>query len=208
MKKKNKKVIIFDLDGVLINSRKNMEISWNKTRIKFNLKYNFNTYFKEIGKPFKDILVKIGVKEKFKEIEKNFRLESKKNFNKIKLYKNVIKTLNFLRLKKKITVGVFTSKDKLRTLIFLRKLKIKVDFVQCPQTGYKGKPHPDLLNKIIKERRLERKNCTYVGDTKIDLMSAKKAKINFILAKYGYKIGIKNYRHSINSITEIKNLIS
>ena len=50
MKKTNKLAIILDLDGVLINSKKNMEISWNITKKKFNLKSNFNDYFKEIGK--------------------------------------------------------------------------------------------------------------------------------------------------------------
>lgn len=206
MKKKNNQVIIFDFDGVLINSKKNMQISWNKTKEKFFLSYSFQKYFKQIGKPFKDVLISLGVKKKFNEIEKNFKYESEKNFNKIKLYKNVLKTLNYLK-RKKIIIGIFTSKDKDRTEKFIKKLKLVVNFIQCPQKGYKGKPSPDLLNKIIKQNNFNRTKCTYVGDTKVDLISAKKAKINFVLANYGYKIGIKKYKNSINSISGIKKII-
>ena len=89
MKKKNQ-VIIFDFDGVLIDSKKNMEISWNKTKKKFHLNYSFKKYFKFIGKPFRDILVSLGVKKSFIQIEKNFIYESVKNFYKIKVYKDVL----------------------------------------------------------------------------------------------------------------------
>ena len=36
-----KKIIIFDLDGVLINSIKNMEASWKRTSPKFGIKKTF-----------------------------------------------------------------------------------------------------------------------------------------------------------------------
>ena len=62
-------------------------------------------------------------------------------------------------------------------------------------------------DKIIKQNNFNRSKCTYVGDTKVDLISAKKAKINFVLANYGYKIGIKKYKNSINSISGIKKII-
>lgn len=206
MEKNYNQVIIFDFDGVLIDSKKNMEISWNKTKKKFFLNYKFNKYFKFIGKPFKDILISLGVKKDFSEIEKNFKIESQKNFGKIKLYKDVIKTLNYLK-RKKIIIGIFTSKDKDRTQKLVKKFKLKVNFIQCPQKGYKGKPSPDLLNKIIKKNNFQKSKCTYVGDAKVDLISAKKAKINFVLAKYGYKVGIKKYKNSINSISKIKKII-
>ena len=90
---------------------------------------------------------------------------------------------------------------------FIKKLKIKVDFVQCPETNLRGKPYPDLFNKIIKEKNFKRSNCFYVGDTIFDLVATKRAKINFVLANYGYKIGIKKSKVSINRISQIKKII-
>ena len=42
----NIELIIFDLDGVLINSKNNMKIAWSDVRKKFNIKNKFSEYFK------------------------------------------------------------------------------------------------------------------------------------------------------------------
>ena len=44
-----KKLILFDLDGVLFNTIKNMELSWNEVMKKFLIKKEFNQYKKYIG---------------------------------------------------------------------------------------------------------------------------------------------------------------
>ena len=55
---KKKKLIIFDLDGVLINSIKNMEYALDNTNKKLGLNLKFNEYKKYIGLPFFEILKK------------------------------------------------------------------------------------------------------------------------------------------------------
>ena len=47
-----KKIFIFDLDGVLINSKKNMENSWLVVRKNFLIKKTFKDYEKFIGLKF------------------------------------------------------------------------------------------------------------------------------------------------------------
>jgi beta-phosphoglucomutase-like phosphatase (HAD superfamily) len=54
-----KNLIIFDLDGVLFDSKKNMEISWNFVKKKYQLKIKFESYFQNIGMPFLNILKKL-----------------------------------------------------------------------------------------------------------------------------------------------------
>ena len=201
--KNRSKVIIFDLDGVLIDSKKNMEISWNQTMQKFKLKKNFEEYFKHIGKPFKEILISLKIKKNYLEIENFFSKASNKHVDKIKVYDGVYKIIKFLK-EKKIKIGIFTSKNRERTLKFLKKFDIKVNFVQCPQNEYRGKPHPDLLLKILKDNKISNKDCLYIGDTRSDFQAAKSAKIKFILATYGYLINIKKNKFSIKNILELK----
>ena len=58
----SKKNIIFDLDGVLLDSIKNtyfMEFS----KQKFDLNISFDEYYKHIGIPFKDILKSLKSKK-------------------------------------------------------------------------------------------------------------------------------------------------
>ena len=59
-----KKLLIFDLDGVLINSQKNMQTAWNKLNQKFELNISFINYFDLIGIPFEKILLILGIKKK------------------------------------------------------------------------------------------------------------------------------------------------
>lgn len=203
----NKKLIIFDLDGVLIDSKENMLSAWDIANQNFDLKIPFKKYFSLIGRPFEEILKKLGIKKKnFKSIENSFSKESVKNFYKIKLYKKVRYLFNILK-KKKIKFAIVTSKEKKRTIRLLNYFKIKVEFLQCPDKNLRGKPYPDQLLKTIKFFKIKKINCVYIGDTISDLEAAKRAKIDFILAKYGYKIGIKKYPYSINKPIEILKII-
>ena len=96
------KLIIFDFDGVLINSEKNMELTWNKT-IKNLKEYNipFSEYKKNIGLPFKKIQNNLHIKKKdFYTITETYKKNSLYYQNKIKLFKGVKSLIK--RLKKKL----------------------------------------------------------------------------------------------------------
>ena len=202
-----KKNIIFDLDGVIIDSLSNMKISWEKTSKKYNLNIPFKEYRKYIGLPFREILKKLDINFTFFNlIEKEYNYQSKKNLKKIKFYPNVLNTLRYLR-KKNYFIGILTSKNKLRTNLILKKLKFNFEVIQSPQKNYRGKPYSDLLTKIIKENKLKKKECIYIGDAIYDLLMCNKAKIDFIFAKYGYQIGIKNYKYEINNFKQIKKIL-
>ena len=58
---KDKNLYLFDLDGVIIDSKKNMKISWNSVNNKFRLNKPFKEYFSLIGRDFQDILKKMKI---------------------------------------------------------------------------------------------------------------------------------------------------
>ena len=64
------RIIIFDLDGVLIDSLKNMKFALNKTSIKLSLELNFEIYRKYLGLPFEEIMKKMKIKKGVKIIKK------------------------------------------------------------------------------------------------------------------------------------------
>lgn len=198
-----KKIIIFDLDGVLIDSKKNMETAWNKVKKEFKITISFEKYFLLIGRPFVTILRTLGIKKKIhKKIFYAFNKESKKKVNLIKPYKNVIKTLRKLKNKNKI-IGILTSKNKERAQFVMKKLKINYNFLVCPRINLPGKPNPKQINRIIKNRLFNKKDIVFVGDTYIDYKTAKNAKIDFVFAKYGYGNIMKIYKLKINNIKDI-----
>ena len=74
---KEKKLIIFDLDGVLINSLGNMKKSWDSAVKNLAIEKDFKKYQAHIGKPFKDILSSLRIRKKYhNSIEKEFKKNS------------------------------------------------------------------------------------------------------------------------------------
>ena len=204
---KNIKLVLFDLDGVLIDSKKNMYLSWQAVRKQFNLSTGFDKYFKNIGIPFEHILKKIKVKKDKKKIEKIYRKNSIRKFDKIRIFSKVKKTLEILK-EKKINVGIVTSKDNTRTLKILKKFKLNFKIIITPSKKLKGKPHPDQLNKAIKIAKVKKSNTVYIGDMFVDYKAAKNAGIHFIYAAYGYGNKKKIYKYSIRKIEDIIKKVS
>ena len=199
---KNTKLILLDLDGVIIDTKKNMQMSWNKVQKDFGLKISFNDYFKYIGLPFEKILKKLFIKKDFNKIHKAYHNESIHRFNKIKLYPGVIKTLRDLR-RRKIVLGVVTSKDKSRTIKLIKKFKINIKLVVAPSRRLKGKPFPDQLLKATKMAKIKPSNTIYIGDMLVDYKAAKNSDINFVYSEYGYGKQQTFYKHSIKKFKDL-----
>jgi HAD superfamily hydrolase (TIGR01662 family) len=204
--KKKKDLIIFDLDGVLLDSIKVMEFAWKKTLItlKTNNKPPFFKYKKLIGLPFFSILKKLNfTKKEFKKIKFFYNKFSIFYTNKYKLkiknhYINVLRKLK----KNKIKICIFTSKSKSRTLRIIKNSKFKFDYVVTADDVLYGKPNPHGINIILKKFKISKKKSIYIGDTMYDLLAAKKAGIDYLHANWGYgncSTGVKR----INNIFEL-----
>jgi len=192
----NKKLIIFDFDGVLINSEKNMQLTWDKTIKNFKeYNINFREYKDNIGLPFNKILENLSIKKKdFKQITNYYKKNSLYYQNKIKLFKGVKPLIK--KLKKKYKIALFTSKDNYRTKFLIKKFDLKFDFIVAGNDVKKGKPHPEGLKKIMKKLNFRRNSIFYIGDTTYDYYCSKKVKIKYIHVNWGIE-KIKKYKDII-----------
>ena len=202
----NKKLIIFDVDGVLFNSKKNMNYSWKKVKSVHKVKPNFKNYFKLVGLPFNKILFKLDIKKNLKEIEKTYRNESLRLLRKNILYPGVKKTLRRLKIKYKL--AIVTSKDKTRTKKLLKEFNLKFKVIVSPSNNLKGKPYPDQILKALKLSRIKNKrNAVYVGDTKIDYMAAKNSGINYVHAQYGFRTKRFSCKNNIEKFYQLPKVL-
>tara|TARA_S200000501_G_scaffold373293_1_gene420057 strand:+ start:1014 stop:1640 length:627 start_codon:yes stop_codon:yes gene_type:complete len=208
MNKNNKIFLIFDLDGVILDSENNMRIAWNKVCKEFNLKKNFSLYKKYVGLPFKDILKKIKIKKNHKKIQEYYSLQSR-NYNlKLKLFPGAKKTLDLLN-KKKINYSIVTSKDLIRTKAIIKIFQLKPISIHCPKSNLRGKPYPDQLLECIRKNKVKKfRKVYYVGDTFYDYLAASSCKINFIFSSYGFGNSKRVYKNKLKKITEILNFLN
>ena len=128
MEIKKNKLILFDLDGVLIDSEKNMRAAWQEVRSEFRIDTKFEEYRKFVGLPFFKVLKSLKIKKNLKKIKRIFDLGSINNVNLIKLYPNTKKTLKLLK-KNNFKFGLVTSKDNYRTKMILKKLNLNFEYV-------------------------------------------------------------------------------
>ena len=195
---KKKKLIIFDLDGVLINSIQNMNHSLNQVSNSLKIKLNFNEYKKYLGLPFEKVMEKIGVNKNVAEIKKKYIYFSYRNIKKISINKKKLSDLKYLR--KKFNLAVFTSKDKFRSNKILKKYRI-FSYILTSDDVKKGKPHPEGVYNIIKKFGVSKKNTIYVGDSLYDLNCAKRSGVKYCHAIWGYAQMNRNKK-----LNKIKNL--
>ena len=176
-------LLLFDLDGVLIDSKLNMNQSWQDICNYFNIDVPFEQYFKLIGRPFEDMMRTLKLDHLLPEIKTMYFNSTKKYQDLILFYPGTEDTLKLLA--KKYKFGVVTSKSKFRTADILSQIDIKFSVVRCPEDG-KGKPAPDLLISAMQEVNETPENTVYFGDMPVDLQAANAAGVKFIQCTWGY----------------------
>jgi len=195
------KIICFDLDGVLINSLKNMNYAWKMTCLENKLKVPFFKYKKYIGLTFFDILEKLDIKKNKKKIFSDYNKFSKKKINLIKLYPFINKELK--KIKKKYLIGLITSKNRKRTTRIIDKFRLKFDFVYTPDDLKRGKPNPESILKIKKIFKVKSNEILYIGDTIHDYTFSINSRINFLFANWGYGNIVNKKICKIKKLSEI-----
>ena len=197
-----KKAYIFDLDGVLIDSKHMMQQAWQVCELEYELTQTFDEYFKCIGMPFKDILKTIGIEDNHNAIKHTYDKASIELMEYcLEFYDDVEDTLK--ELKKKHKIAVVTSKTAERTKLILDKMNVEFDYVVSPKTGLRGKPAPDQIMFCLAMLNVDPQDAVYVGDMQVDYWASERAGIDFIHATYGY--GNVKCEHSVD---QIKQLIS
>ena len=87
-----------------------------------------------------------------------------------------------------IKLAVVSNKDDDLTNQLIKKEFPRVfDIIQGSYFDKPRKPDPYLINKIINEHHIDKKDCLYIGDTNIDKESAMNAGLSYRLVNYGYR---------------------
>ena len=198
VRKREVKAILFDMDGVLVDSIDAWFYTVNDTLQHFHFrKFSFSDFRKNFGtaieKDAKTIYHGAPVKEIAAYYDKRFKIR----ISKVRLFKDTIPALKFLR-EKKIKLALLTNSTRYITNSILTHFNIKkyFDAVVTGEDVRHGKPSPDLVIEACRRIKVRPKDAMLVGDTMNDMLAGKRAGCITI----GFKTN-GNYR--INNLKEI-----
>lgn len=197
------KAVIFDLDGTLIDSDKDIQKIINHIRLNFLNKKRIDikkisNYVSKGG----DILIK---KTLSRDRPKFYLNIFRKIYLNQKISKNLILpgVINFLKFLKSKNVKIFicTNKPKDLTAKFIKNTPLNefVDEYFCPDEYKVKKPDNKFFLKILKKIKINKEQIIYIGDSMIDFKFCENSLLEFFLFKnkrieYPKKIYLKLLR--------------
>lgn len=187
----NAELIIFDLDGTLIDSSEDIAWAVNKTLRQMGFEeFSYQAIKERIGWGVKMLLQKALPEEKHNLLEEARAIFMGYYGNhllvKTKLYPGAKGVLEHFKGKK---LAIATNKPLNLTEKILDQLNISVCFQKV--VGGDGvqnkKPAPEAIEIILKELKALPGKAVFIGDSKIDIEAGKKAGIITIGAAYGFR---------------------
>lgn len=189
-----KKLLIFDVDGTVWDSEKDVFLSFNHT-LKENAGFEIDkTEFQKLagmhlGKMF-EIVLPEGKKELASEYEKLYKkyyIDEEHFADATDLFDGVKDTLYKFK-NDGYHMAVASSKPKRILDKMVSRFDIEVfDYVLgTEESNFKHKPDPDIVNYIMSQVNVDKSDTVIIGDSKSDILTGHNAGIDTIAVTYGY----------------------
>lgn len=186
-------MIIFDLDGTLLNTAKDLEIALNYALKKHNLpQKNEQETLALLGNGI-DMLVAGAIPNgksnpDFPAVFATFKSYYSAHLNDYTTpYEGIIPLLQTLQ-QKGIKMGIISNKfDEGVKALAKKFFSGLIDYAQGVTETVKKKPAPDAVFALIKAQHAENEPNFYVGDSEVDIATANNAGVPCISVSWGFR---------------------
>ncbi len=192
------RLLIFDMDGVLIDSNHAWYEIFNDTLEHFEGKEISREEFdRDVwAYDFDETAKKYFTADKKKILD--YFDKKRDNFSSfVKIYPDVRETLKTLKEQGYVlSVATNTHKSLAKEILEEKGLLEFFDLVLGGDDVTKGKPAPDILLLTLDELKMKKEDALFIGDTMLDEIAAEKASVHFL-----------GLRHGKNRIETLKELL-
>ncbi len=190
-----KKTVIFDLDGTLLNTLDDLADSTNYALSKFGYptrtieevrQFVGNGVAKLIERAIPDGKNNPNFEKCLSIFKENY---AQNMYNKTAPYNGIIEMLSNLK-SKGIKIAVVSNKFDLAVKELCKKyFEGFIDFAagENEAQGIKKKPAPDTVLSVLNEFNFAPEDAVYVGDSDVDIMTAKNSKMPCISVTWGFR---------------------
>ncbi len=190
------KAVIFDFDGTLVDTLKDIADSMNQVLTDNGLTaIPLDNYRKLVGSGIDELVRKclpdemLNDDQLLKKLTDDFRKQYAVSWDShCRLFFGIKELLDQLELKE-IPKAIFSSKDEFFLNKFVQKLLAKWEFKLVAGRGerFPPKPDPKAVNYFLKSRGLKAENSVYIGDSGLDMQTALNAGCFPVGALWGYR---------------------
>lgn len=210
------KAVIFDMDGTILNTLEDLKNATNYSLRQFGMpERSLEEVRMFVGNGIRKLVeraVPTGTpKEKIDQILDVFleyyEIHSADNTSP---YPGILELVEKLK-KSGIKTAVSTNKADVPAQELGREYFNGIfDLIVGQQDGLKVKPAPDSVNKILSILDIQKKDAIYIGDSDVDVQTAKNSGLDFIGVSWGFrgrefleKNGAKNIVDNANEILDL-----
>lgn len=190
-----KKLVVFDLDGTLVDSIVDLGNAVNFALKNHNLPLHpMSDYYNFVGNGMEDLVRRsmgsVGSdNELYLKVRKDFNehYNAHSNDNTI-AYKGIAELLDALKCRG-IKTAVLTNKAQEYVGDILKKCfpDFNFDLYYGQRQGVERKPHPQAFEMLLKELKVSKEDCLYIGDSEVDVKTAFNAGVEFVAVTWGYR---------------------
>lgn len=192
-----KKICVFDLDGTLINSLYDLADAMNHALVKNGFEpHETEKYRFMVGNGISTLADRamvipkgMATDEQKKQVLADFNeYYTIHNLDKTRPYDGIIELLAKLD-ELSVKYAVLSNKPDKFTKLIAAKLFPNNTFAAAwgQQSGFERKPSPDALLAMLSELGFNKDDCLYIGDSNVDVETAKNAEIDFCGVSWGFR---------------------
>jgi phosphoglycolate phosphatase len=208
-----KGLIIFDLDGTLVNAYPAIAKSFNYTMKKMGYCcQKMEVIRRSVGWGDRNLLKLFARKKDLNTALLIYRKHhSQALLSGSRLFPRTYRVLAYLK-NKGYKLAVASNRPTRFAEILIRHLKLDkyLDYVLCADKLKHMKPHPEILNKIMRKFQVKPDRTIFVGDMFIDAQTGKHARVKTVMLTTGSsrKEELEKERpyRIINRLTELMKL--
>jgi phosphoglycolate phosphatase len=210
------RVILFDLDGTLIDSLPGIEYAVDCALSEFGLPPRISSLRPMIGPPIREIFARllgpVASNETLSGLEAVFRrVYDGSGWKKTVVHATAVHTLSALR-GAGARLYLVTNKPKLATELILEEFGLAAYFSRVLSRNSRMPPFESkaaMLTHLISVENLSPKDCLYVGDTSEDYHAGTEAGIPVALVLLGYgDVNTDVPQESCKTLTDLTALLS
>lgn len=187
------KLLIFDLDGTLINSIEDLAFAANYALEKNGFPvHDTDKYYYFVGNGIQKLIERAVPENTDKDVIMKVKNDFSDYYNlhyidKTKPYDGILELIKELKNKGVKTAVASNKPDFFTKIIVSHFFGDSFDFVQGQKDDIPKKPSPEIVYSILNELKTSKEDAVFIGDSNVDIFTAKNSGLKSIGCLWGFR---------------------